>query len=62
MIESPELEQQYAAAVTDLEHKRRNLARSQELLAKGNTTQVAMLQFETDVARGGGQRRTASRP
>ena len=33
---------------TDLEHKRRNLARSQDLFAKGNTTQVAMLQFETD--------------
>ncbi len=47
-IELPELEQQYAAAVTDLEHKKRNLERSRELLAKGNTTQVAMLQFETD--------------
>jgi RND family efflux transporter MFP subunit len=47
-IESPELDQQYAAAQTDLEHKRRNLQRSRELLAKGNTTQVAMLQFETD--------------
>ena len=47
-IESPELDQQYAAAQTDLEHKRRNLERSRELLAKGNTTQVAMLQFETD--------------
>ena len=47
-IESPEIDQQYAAAVTDLEHKRRNLARSQDLFAKGNTTQVAMLQFETD--------------
>jgi hypothetical protein len=49
VIESPEIDQQYNAAVTDLEHKRRNLARSQDLLAKGNTTQVAMLQFETDV-------------
>jgi membrane fusion protein (multidrug efflux system) len=48
VIESPEIDQQYAAAVTDLEHKRRNLARSQDLFAKGNTTQVAMLQFETD--------------
>ncbi len=48
MIESPELEQQYAAAQTDLEHKKRNLERSRELLAKGNTTQVATLQFETD--------------
>jgi len=48
VIESPEIDQQYAAAVTDLEHKRRNLARSQDLFARGNTTQVAMLQFETD--------------
>jgi membrane fusion protein (multidrug efflux system) len=48
VIESPELEQQYAAAVTDLDHKKRNLERSRELLAKGNTTQVATLQFETD--------------
>jgi RND family efflux transporter MFP subunit len=48
VIESPEIDQQYNAAVTDLEHKRRNLARSQELLTKGNTTQVSMLQFETD--------------
>lgn len=48
VVESPEIDQQYAAAVTDLEHKRRNLARSQDLFAKGNTTQVAMLQFETD--------------
>ena len=48
VIESPELEQQYAAAQTDLQHKRRNLERSRELFAKGNTTQVAMLQFETD--------------
>jgi len=48
LLESPEIDQQYAAAVTDLEHKRRNLARSQDLLARGNTTQVQMLQFETD--------------
>ena len=48
VLESPEIEQQYIAAVTDLEHKRRNLARSQELFAKGNTTQVSMFQFETD--------------
>ena len=47
-IESPELELQYQAAQTDLAHKRRNLDRSVELLAKGNTTQVAMLQYETD--------------
>jgi RND family efflux transporter MFP subunit len=48
VIESPEIDQQYNAAVTDLEHKRRNLLRSQDLFAKGNSTQVAMLQFETD--------------
>jgi len=48
LIESPELDFQYNAAVTDLEHKRRNLERSKELFAKGNTTQVALLQFETD--------------
>jgi RND family efflux transporter MFP subunit len=47
-IESPEVDQQYTAALTDLEHKKRNLERSRELLSKGNTTQVAMLQFETD--------------
>ncbi len=47
-LESPEIDQQYAAAMTDLEHKRRNLARSQDLFAKGNTTQVSMPQFETD--------------
>jgi multidrug efflux pump subunit AcrA (membrane-fusion protein) len=47
-IESPEIDQQYIAAVTDLEHKQRNLARSQELFAKGNTTQVQLFQFETD--------------
>jgi RND family efflux transporter MFP subunit len=48
LIESPEIDQQYAAAVTDLEHKRRNLARSTELFNRGNATQVSMLQFETD--------------
>ena len=47
-IEAPELETQYNAAVTDLEHKRRNLARSRDLLARGTTTEVAMLQYETD--------------
>ncbi|MEA2958470.1 MAG: hypothetical protein QOJ58_3976, partial [Alphaproteobacteria bacterium] len=35
VIESPEIDQQYIAAVTDLEHKKRNLARSQDLFAKG---------------------------
>jgi RND family efflux transporter MFP subunit len=47
-IESPELEQQYAAANADLIHKRRNLARIKELYSKGNTTQVALYQAETD--------------
>jgi RND family efflux transporter MFP subunit len=47
-IESPELEQQFAAASADLAHKRRNLARIQELYSKGNTTQVALFQAETD--------------
>src|SRR4029078_5387846 len=48
VIESPEIDQQYNAAVTDLEHKRRNLARSQELLTKGRPPRLPMLQFETD--------------
>jgi membrane fusion protein, multidrug efflux system len=48
-IESPEIDQQFAAASADLEHKRRNLDRSRDLLSRGNTTQVAMLQYETDV-------------
>ena len=48
-IESPELEQQFAAANADLVHKRRNLARIKELYSKGNTTQVALYQAETDV-------------
>ena len=47
-IESPEVEQQFAAASADLVHKRRNLARIKELYSKGNTTQVAMYQAETD--------------
>jgi RND family efflux transporter MFP subunit len=47
-IESPEIEQQYAAASADLVNKRRNLARLKELYAKGNTTQVALYQAETD--------------
>ena len=47
-IESPELDQQFAAASADLAHKRRNLARIKELYAKGNTTQVALYQAETD--------------
>ena len=47
-IESPELDQQYAAAAADLANKKRNLDRIRGLFEKGNTTQVAMLQAETD--------------
>jgi membrane fusion protein (multidrug efflux system) len=47
-IESPELEQQFAAASADLANKRRNLARIRGLYEKGNSTQVALLQAETD--------------
>jgi RND family efflux transporter MFP subunit len=47
-IESPEIEQQYAGAAADLANKQRNLARIKGLYEKGNTTQVAMLQAETD--------------
>jgi RND family efflux transporter MFP subunit len=47
-IESPELEQQHAAASADLVHKQRNLVRIRGLYDKGNSTQVAMLQAETD--------------
>jgi RND family efflux transporter MFP subunit len=47
-IESPELDQQYAGASADLANKRRNLDRLKGLYEKGNATQVAMLQAETD--------------
>jgi RND family efflux transporter MFP subunit len=47
-IESPEVDQQYAAASADLVNKRRNLARLKELYSKGNTTQVAMYNAETE--------------
>ncbi len=47
-LESPELEQQYSAAATDLLHKKRNLERLRGLFDRGSTTQVAMLQSETD--------------
>jgi membrane fusion protein, multidrug efflux system len=47
-IESPELEQQYAAASADLANKRRNFARIKELFGKGIATQVALNQAETD--------------
>jgi RND family efflux transporter MFP subunit len=47
-IESPEVEQQFAAANADLAHKRRNLARIKELYSKGNTTQVALFNAETE--------------
>lgn len=49
-IESPEVEQQFAAASADLANKRRNLARIKELYSKGNTTQVALYNAETEVA------------
>jgi membrane fusion protein (multidrug efflux system) len=49
-IESPELEQQYAAASVDLANKQRNLARIRGLYEKGNSTQVALFQAETDAA------------
>src|SRR5262249_40010927 len=47
-IESPEIEQQYAAAAADLANKRRNLTRIRGLFEKGNSTQVALLQAQTD--------------
>jgi len=47
-IESPELDQQYAAASADLANKQRNLARIRGLYEKGNSTQVAMYQAETE--------------
>jgi RND family efflux transporter MFP subunit len=47
-IESPEIEQQYAAASADLVNKRRNYARIKDLFSRGNTTQVALYQAETD--------------
>jgi RND family efflux transporter MFP subunit len=48
-IESPEVDQQFAAASADLVNKRRTLARVKELIAKGNTTQVALQNAETEV-------------
>jgi membrane fusion protein (multidrug efflux system) len=47
-IESPELEQAFAAANADLANKQRNLARIKGLYEKGNATQVAMYQAETE--------------
>jgi RND family efflux transporter MFP subunit len=49
-IESPELDQQYAAAAADLVNKKRNFDRIRVLYEKGNTTQVALYQAETDMA------------
>lgn len=49
-IESPELEQQYAAAAADFANKQRNLARIRGLFEKGNSTQVALLQAQTDAS------------
>ncbi len=47
-LESPELEQQFAASSADLVHKKRNLERLRGLFDRGSTTQVLMLQAETD--------------
>src|SRR5262249_52542279 len=47
-IDSPELNQQYAAAAADLANKQRNLSRIKGLYERGNATQVAMYQAETD--------------
>jgi len=47
-LDSPELEQQFAAASNDLVQKKRNLERLRGLFDRGSTTQVAMLQAETD--------------
>jgi RND family efflux transporter MFP subunit len=47
-LESPELEQQLAASTADLMNKRRNLERLRGLYERGSTTQVLMLQSETD--------------
>ena len=47
-LESPELEQQLAASSADLVNKRRNLERLRGLYERGSTTQVALLQSETD--------------
>ena len=47
-LESPELEQQLAASTADLLNKRRNLERLRGLYERGSTTQVALLQSETD--------------
>jgi RND family efflux transporter MFP subunit len=47
-IESPELDQQFAGASADLINKQRNLARIRDLFSRGNATQVALYQAETD--------------
>ncbi|MEA2937748.1 MAG: hypothetical protein QOC56_1252 [Alphaproteobacteria bacterium] len=47
-IESPELEQQYTGAAADLANKRRNLDRIRGLYERGNATQVAMYNAETE--------------
>jgi membrane fusion protein (multidrug efflux system) len=47
-IESPELDQAYAAASADLVNKERNLSRIRGLYEKGNATQVALYQAETE--------------
>ncbi len=47
-IESPELEQQYASALADMENKKRNSERARDLYSRRNTTLVAVQQTETD--------------
>lgn len=47
-IKSPELDQQYASAVADLENKRRNHTRIKDLASRAITSQVVAQQAETD--------------
>ena len=47
-IESPELDQQYASALADMENKKRNFERARDLYARGVATLIAVQQTETD--------------
>jgi membrane fusion protein (multidrug efflux system) len=47
-VESAETDRQYDSAVTDLENKRRNAARAQELMAHGSMSVQAAEQAQTD--------------
>jgi membrane fusion protein (multidrug efflux system) len=49
-IDSPELDQQYASAIADLDNKRKNSARIKDLSARGISTQVTSQQADTDAA------------